>query len=76
MTVEKAKSRIPGEVGLGAVAKVEDMHATANDKKLDRAVELGQASRQPARFFDVGGAVAVAVHEKYRSPNGAGLPER
>jgi hypothetical protein len=76
VTVEEAKSRIPGEVGLGAVTKVEDVHATPNHEKRDRTVELGQASRQPTRFLDVGGAVAVAVHEKDRSSNELGLPER
>jgi len=48
---------------LSAVAKVEDMHAAADHKNLDRTLELGQASRQSTRFLDVGGAVAVAVHE-------------
>ena len=76
MAVEEAKGRIPGEVSLSAVAKVEDVAAAADHKKLDRTLELGQASRQLTRFLDIGRAVAVTVHEKDGSPNGLGLPER
>ena len=74
MAVEEAKGRVPGEVSLSAVAKIEDVHATADHKKFDGTLELGEASRQSARFLDVGGGVAVTVHEKDRSSYGLGLP--
>jgi hypothetical protein len=54
---------------LSRVAKVEDVAAAADHKKLDRTLELGQASRQSTRFLDIGRAVAVAVHEKDGSSN-------
>ena len=76
MAVEEANGRIPGEVSLSAVAKVEDVHPAADHKKLDGTLELGQALRQPTRFLDTGGGVAVTMHKKDRSSNGLGLPER
>ena len=45
MAVEEAKGRIPGEIRLAAVAKVEDVAAAADNKKLNRPLEFGQPSR-------------------------------
>lgn len=76
MAIEEAKSRLPGELRLAAVAKVEDVHASADDNKLDRSPEFGQPSRQAKGLLDIGRAVAVAVHKKDRSSNGLGVAER
>lgn len=76
MPVEKPQSGFPSELGLTAVAKVENVPGIVDHQKLDRTPEFGEPLRQAARLLDASGAIAIAVHDKNRNRNGLRLPVR
>jgi hypothetical protein len=74
--VEEVQSGLPGETGLAAVAKIEDVASAVDHEKFDRPFEFRKPLCQATRLLDASRAVAVAVHEKDWSPDRPRLPER